>query len=142
MRQIDRHPLWVGNARDARDVQALLEAGIEAVVDLAVNEPPAILTRELVYLRFPLVDGDGNPEWLLRAAVGAIRGLIRDRVPTLVACSMGLSRAPAVTAIALASEAGLRPENVLSDWMERRTTLDVSASLWRELTGIASTPRG
>jgi hypothetical protein len=142
MRQIDGHPLWVGNARDARDVPSLLDAGIEAVVDLAVNEPPAVLSREVVYLRFPLVDGDGNPEWVLRAAIDAVRGLIRDRVPTLVACSMGLSRAPTVAAVALAAETGRRPEHVLGEWMERHTTLDVSASLWRELVGIVCGSRG
>ena len=29
------------------------------MVDLALNEPPAVVPRELVYCRFPL--GDGSP---------------------------------------------------------------------------------
>ena len=50
-----------GSCRDVRDPSKLLEAGISAVVDLALNEPPAMLPRELVYCRFPLIDGFGNP---------------------------------------------------------------------------------
>ena len=94
MRQVGEYPLWIGTARDARDIRAVLDADIEAVVDLAMEEPPVALTRELVYLRFPLLDGEGNPVWLLRSAVVAVSQLIAARVPTLVACSAGMSRSP------------------------------------------------
>jgi hypothetical protein len=47
------------------------------------------LTRELVYCRFPLVDGAGNPPWLLRAAVETVAGFVRAGVPTLVFCGPG-----------------------------------------------------
>jgi hypothetical protein len=40
MRQVGNYPLWVGTARDARDIKGVLDAGIEAVVDLAVEEAP------------------------------------------------------------------------------------------------------
>ena len=101
MRRVGEYPLWVGNARDARDIGAVLDAGIEAVVDLAVDEPPVVPTRKLVYLRFPLVDGGGNPPWLLWAAVHALTVLVHGRVPTLVACGGGMSRSLAVTAAAV-----------------------------------------
>ena len=60
------------------------------------------MTRELVYCRFPLVDGPGNPPWLLRAAVETVAGLLRDDVPTLVGCGAGLSRSPCIAGAAIA----------------------------------------
>ena len=98
MRQVGEYPLWVGTARDARDVKGLHDTGIRAVVDLAAEEPPAVLTRDLVYLRFPLVDGAGNEPKLVRATLAAVTALLRERVPTLVACGMGMSRSAGATA--------------------------------------------
>ncbi len=102
MRQVPGYSLWVGHVGDVRDLRSLLSAGILAVVDLALNEPPARLTRELVYCRFPLVDGAGNPPWLVRAAVETIAGLLRSRTPTLVYCGAGMSRSPMIAAAAVA----------------------------------------
>ena len=42
MRLIAGHPLWVGNVDDAVDVGGLHAIGILAVVDLAMNELPAV----------------------------------------------------------------------------------------------------
>jgi protein-tyrosine phosphatase len=94
--------LWLGHARDARNLSALHERGVRAVIDLAAEEPPAQLSRDLVYCRFPLLDGDGNPDWLLQSAIETTARLIEHRVPTLVACSGGMSRSPAVVAAACA----------------------------------------
>ena len=53
MRKIVGHDLWLGNAGDLRDPRPLLAAGVEAIVELADNEPFAPLPRELVRCRFP-----------------------------------------------------------------------------------------
>src|SRR5207244_524756 len=90
MRQLSGLPLWLGHVGDARDLRAVLSAGILAVVDLALNEPPVRITRELVYCRFPLLDGMGNPPWLVRAAVDTVARLLRAGTPTLVYCSGGM----------------------------------------------------
>ena len=60
MREVPSASLWIGNALDARDTSRLLAAGFEAVIDLAIEEPPCALPREMVYGRFPLVDGEGT----------------------------------------------------------------------------------
>lgn len=127
MRRAGGFPLWIGTARDARDLRTVLDAGVEAVVDLAMEEPPVRPTRDLVYLRFPLLDGDGNPPWLLRAAVEAVAGLVGDRVPTLVACGAGMSRSPAVVAVVLARLNGTRAEDELA----ALRPVDVSPALWQ-----------
>src|SRR3954454_1421008 len=114
MRAIPGHPLWLGHVGDARDLRRVLSAGILAVVDLALNEPPAAVTRELVYCRFPLVDGSGNPPWLLRSAVEAVAGLVRSGTPTLVYCGAGMSRTPAVAAAALSRAVGVPAAEALA----------------------------
>jgi protein-tyrosine phosphatase len=107
---------------------------VRAVVDLAVEEPPVSPTRELIYLRFPLTDNEGNDPKLLRAMLSAVTALVRDRVPTLVACGMGMSRAPAVAAVAFATVYGLTPADVLTTY---HGPGDVSPVLLRDLEAFA-----
>ncbi|AWM37730.1 protein phosphatase [Gemmata obscuriglobus] len=132
MRQVSGFSLWVGNVADGRDLRAVLSAGVEAVVDLALNEPPSAPTRELVYCRFPLVDGAGNPSWLLRTAVETVAGLLRAHIPTLVFCGAGMSRSPAVSAVALSLAFHRLPVDCL-ELVTRSGPCDVSAGLWSEL---------
>jgi hypothetical protein len=131
MRRIDGFPLWIGNARDAQDIKGVLDAGIEAVVDLAIMSEPLRPPRELVYLRFPLVDGGDNPPWLICAAVQAVGGLIREKVPTLVACDGGMSRSVAIVA------AAITPVNESPDEALRRVSecgpADVHPALWADV---------
>lgn len=132
MRRIDSYRLWLGNAGDAREPRALYDMGIRAVIDLALNEPPAQLPREISYCRFPLVDGAGNPAWLLRGAIDWLATLLRQRVPTLVYCGAGLSRSPAIAAAAIARLEGCQ----LREGLERATAgvpADVSTALWEHL---------
>src|SRR5262245_33777641 len=84
MGQISPQPLWLGHVGDAENLRGVLDAGIVALVDLAAAEPPVKVPRDLVYCRFPLVDGPDNPPWLLRAAVEATAGFLRAGVPVLV----------------------------------------------------------
>src|SRR5262249_51838653 len=102
MRRVPGYALWLGHAGDVRNLQGILAASIRAVVDLASSEPPAPLTRELVYCRFPLVDGPENPLWLIRTAVETVACLVRSETPALIACGAGLSRSPCIAAAALA----------------------------------------
>ncbi|MBA4190508.1 MAG: hypothetical protein C0467_21180 [Planctomycetaceae bacterium] len=133
MRRIEGFPLWIGTARDARDIKGVLEAGIEAIVDLAVMCEPVKPTRELVYLRFPLVDGGGNLPWLICAAVHAVEGLVRLSVPTLIACDGGMSRSPVIAAAAM----WLRTPTVSPDEVLRTVTengpADVHPALWADV---------
>jgi protein-tyrosine phosphatase len=132
MRNVSGLPLWLGHAGDARDVRGVLAKEIMALVDLAVNEPPVAVTRELVYLRFPLMDGPGNPPWLLRAAVEAVAGLLRSGTPTLVACSNGLSRSPCIAGAAIALVRGCPPADGLAA-MAAAGPSDVTPGLWAEV---------
>ena len=133
MRRIDECSLWIGTARDARDIAGVLAAGIEVVVDLAKLCEPVRPTRELVYLRFPLVDGADNPPWLLCASVHAVEGLVRLDVPALVACDGGMSRSLVIAAAALWH----RTPTTSPDEVLRRIAAggpaDVQPALWADV---------
>jgi protein-tyrosine phosphatase len=135
MRRVENYPLWIGNAGDARNPAQVIGADIVAVVDLAVNEPYPNLPRDLVYLRFPLVDGSGNARWLLQAVVEAVAQLIREGVPTLVCCGAGLSRSPSVAAAALALVRSCKLDDALAE-VCRGCASDVSPGFWAEIRAI------
>ncbi len=133
MRRLDGFPLWIGTARDARDIKEIVDAGIEAIVDLAALCEPVKPTREVVCLRFPLIDGGGNPPWLICAAVHAVEGLVRLGVPTLVACDGGMSRSVMIAAAAM----WFRTTQVSPDEVLRRVAeggpADVHPALWNDV---------
>lgn len=131
MRQVIPQRLWLGNALD-RDPRRLYDMGIAALVDLAVEESQAHLTRDLMYCRFPLVDGAGNRPEVLAAAIETTALLIRKRVPTLVTCGAGMSRSPAIIAAALAFVHGDSPEDCLQRLIAGQPH-DVSPSLWGDI---------
>src|SRR5436853_1864886 len=102
MLQISAHLLWLGHAGDGRDYRRILDTDIQAVVQLAAEEPVLELPRDLVYCRFPLVDGSGNDTKLLQLAITTVANLLEMKVVTLVFCGAGMSRSPAIAAAALA----------------------------------------
>ena len=112
---IEIHPdlLWLGNALEAREPKQLFDRGIRAVVDVALEETPATLPRSLVYCRFPLNDGGGNDKALLLQTVQTIADLLCRSVPTLIACSAGMSRSPTLAAFALAAHLDVGPAETL-----------------------------
>ncbi len=142
MRQIAPHPLWLGHVGDMRNLREVLDRGIVAVVDLAVNEPIPTLTRELVYCRFPLVDGTGNEAWLLRAAAETVAGFLKAEQPVFVYCAAGMSRTPVIAAAGLALASGRTPDECLAE-VTARGPSDVTPHLWREVKeAVFSKPPG
>ena len=137
MHKVHPYALWLGHAGDARDVRAVLDAGILAVVDLALEEPPVHFTRELAYFRVPLIDGAGNSSWLLRAAIDSAALLLRNNTPTLVSCGAGMSRSPAIAAASI-SVVSKRSSAECLELVAKVHGCDVSPALWRELMEVLS----
>jgi protein-tyrosine phosphatase len=138
IRAVHSNLLHVGNALDARDLKLLYDNGIRAVVDLAINELPAQLRRELVYCRFPLNDGDGNSDASITLAIRTIASLIRNQTPTLVACSAGMSRAPSIAAASISLVTGRDPDECLMKLITD-TPNDVSPILWAHVKRVYNT---
>jgi protein-tyrosine phosphatase len=132
MRQVISQRLWIGNARDEHNVSEVLRAGVEAIVDLAMEEAPIRFPRDILYARLPLLDGTGNNAAVLRAAVQLTATLIGEQIPTLVACGGGLSRSPAIVAAALAVARKTPLDEALRSLALDRPH-DVSPGLWAEI---------
>jgi protein-tyrosine phosphatase len=128
--------LWIGHGGEGHDFPPIFAAEIEAVVELAVEEPTFPSRRDMIACRFPLLDGAGNRPELLALAIRTVAGLIAARVPTLVCCGNGMSRSPAVIAAALALIHGEPPERCL-ERVTRHHPSDVSPGLWQEITRLA-----
>lgn len=133
MHEVISGRLWIGNAVEARDLGRLLEMGVAALVDLAIEELPPSVVRELVYCRIPLIDGASNPPERLQLAVQTVASLIRQDTPTFVFCGAGMSRSPAITAAALAVVEDADP-NVVLQRIVAGYPHDVSPALWQEVT--------
>ena len=135
MTQIESHPLWIGHAGEGRDLKQIFDIGIRALVDLALEEAPTQAPRELISIRFPLVDGAGNRGELLFLAVSTVATLLKMHVPVLVTCGAGMSRAPAVAAAALAVLETRAPEDCLKQVVKHHAS-DVSPGLWNEVVAV------
>ena len=127
--------LWIGSAGEVGGISTILDAGIEALVDLAAEERPPAIVRDLIYCRVPLLDGGGNRAGPLRAAIEVVVSLLKERIPTLVYCGAGTSRSPAVAAAAVAATRGGSLDKILADIVAERPH-DVSPALWEDIKRI------
>ena len=135
MRRIAEESLWLGHAGDVRDLTTLHASGVLAVIDLAAEEPPASLSRDLIYCRFPLVDGIGNPPWLLRLAIETAASLSRSNTAALISCGAGMSRSPCIAAAALSLVRGYSANESLARVLDAGPA-DVSPGLWLEIQAV------
>jgi protein-tyrosine phosphatase len=135
MIELPPNSLWLGHALDAREPRDLYEAGIKAVVDLAYAEPPAVLPRDFIHCRFPLVDGGGNKPAVLKLALQTVVNLLGASLPVLVACSAGLSRSPTIVAFALAAHLHCQPEEVVLQISELKS-LEINGALWNDVSAV------
>lgn len=140
MYEIHRELLWLGHAGDVREPGPLFDAGITAVVDLAFEEPPAQLPRELIYCRFPLNDGHGNEPSVLLHSVQTVVDFIGAGRRTLIGCSAGMSRSPTIAAFSLAAYLSQRPEDVVAR-IAGLKTLEINAGLWSDVSDVFSRVR-
>jgi hypothetical protein len=132
MRDVIPNVLWIGNTLDARDVKGVLAAGIGVVIDLAIEEPPIRYPRDVVYCRFPLLDGEGNSPEVLRSAIDTTANFVAAKRPTLVACSGGMSRSPAIVSAVIAKVQSIDLDTAL----ERAVATgpcDLSPMLWNDV---------
>jgi protein-tyrosine phosphatase len=137
MREILPNKLWIGNSADARNVECLVQEGIEAVLDLAVEQLMPSLPRSLIYCRFPIMDGQQSSQSMLKLAIETLISLLKKEVPTLVCCSAGMSRSPAIVAGALSIMQGGNPDDRLREIVLGHPH-DVSPQLWQDVRRICS----
>jgi len=129
VRNVSGTTLFIGHAGNGRDIAALRRAGIEALIDVAINETPATPQREMVCCRIPLDDGGGNPPVSVRLALDTTSALLKAEIKTLVFCSAGMSRSPAIAAGALSLALAIDPNEALGR-VRACGPCDISPTLW------------
>jgi protein-tyrosine phosphatase len=135
VQRIDPYRLWIGKVQNVRDVSAALAAGVKALVDVACDDATVSIPRALIFCRFPLADGPGNPDWVLRAAISTTAALLRQHTPTMVACSAGMSRSVVVASAALSLASDRKADSCLDD-LKREASTAVSPGLWRNAKAV------
>ena len=132
MRELIQERLWIGNSRDVHDIRSVLARGITSVIDLAIDELPAVYPRDIIYCRFPLIDGGGNSPVVLHATIQTAITLVNGGVATLVACSLGMSRSPCIAAAILSNVEQIDADDALQRILLHEPH-DVSANLWADI---------
>ncbi len=135
MHQIFPHPVWIGSTGDLRDWKRLYELEIRAVFQVAYEETLPTLPHDLVVCRFPLVDGDENPPERLELAVATLTRLLDQGFACLVCCQAGLSRSPAVVALALARHTR-QPFEVGLELVARQIACGIHPGLLRQCRAL------
>jgi protein-tyrosine phosphatase len=140
MREILPRKLWLGSVADAKNIETVMDAGIVAVVDLTHEEMPLSFPRSMVYCRFPILDGQQDARQILITAIETLAALLKKDIPTLVYCSAGMSRSPAVAAAALSILQGNMPDDNLRQVVCGHPH-DISPRLWEEVREIVGALR-
>jgi hypothetical protein len=132
MREILPGRLWLGNFTDLHNAESILQTGIQAVIDLAIEQLMPTLPRTLIYCRFPILDSEQSSPTALRSAIETVVLFLKRGIPSLVCCGAGMSRSPAVIAGALSLFQGGTPDDRL-----RQIAIghphDVSPQLWQDV---------
>jgi len=138
--QILPYRLWVGHADDGRDFRKLLELDLKALVQVAIEEAPLQPPRELLYCRFPLLDGIDNRPESISLALTTTAALVRDHVPTLICCGAGMSRAPLIAAAGMSLGHGEQLD-VCVQHVAKYHRCDISPGLYSEVRAALDTLR-
>ena len=114
--------LWVGSAPSTVQVAALVNAGIDAVVDLRAEDDAVrrVWPDHVAVAIVPLVDHGTPPLDALRAAATAVSDLMGSGRTVLVHCHAGIERAPTVACAALVLQ-GWSLEDAYRRVTERRS---------------------
>jgi protein-tyrosine phosphatase len=129
LREVIPSQLWIGGVGDIVDPRSLYESGVEAILHLAASTLPTKLSREIVYCRVPIIDGAENSPERLKFVIETGVMLVKNKVPTLIACSAGMSRSPSITAAVLSVIQQKSADEVLEEIL-KDSPADVSPVLW------------
>ncbi|HEV3258090.1 MAG TPA: hypothetical protein VG013_14490 [Gemmataceae bacterium] len=135
MKQILPYALWLGPGEGDNHFRQVFDAGIRALVYVAMEDSPPMPPREIICCRFPLLDGTGNRPDLLFLSVNTVATLLKLHIPTMVCCGSGASRSPAIAAAALAMVHQEPPEECLKRVVEHYPS-DISPGFWSDVTGL------
>ena len=130
--------LWVANASDLRDIATVLNAGVTAIVDLAIEEPVPAIPRTLNYCRFVLTDDGENDPGILRTTILTTTEFLIGDHHVAIGCSAGVSRSIAIAAAAVSRVSGQTPREAL-EVISNVKHPDINPALWNQILQVLRT---
>ena len=128
--------LFVGTATDATDESTLRAHEIEVIVSLTATSPAGNVPAELTLVEIPMMDGPQNSQEAFETAVAAVGSRLATGEKTLLHCSAGASRSPAVAATALALHRDSELEAAFQQILTRRPVADPHDALIRQAHAV------
>ena len=123
--------IFIGHKDDAVNVPLLQAAGIDAVLNVAIDLDicPAHDGLPFTYCKVGMIDGEGNFRSTLLAAVRMLRQLIKWEHTILVHCMAGISRSPTVVSLYLNRYDGVTLSYAFDYVLEHRPVADIHEAL-------------
>lgn len=128
--------LFVGTAGDATDESTLRAHGIEVIVSLTAASPAEDVPAAVTLVEVPMMDGPQNSREAFETAVAAVGSRLATGEKTLLHCSAGASRSPAVAAAALALHRDSELEAAFQQILTRRPEADPHDALIRQAHAV------
>jgi len=128
--------LFVGTAADASDASTLRDHDIAVVISLTHTGPAGDVPADVTLVEIPMMDGPQNSRDAFETAVGEVLARLDAGETTLVHCSAGASRSPAVAATALAYHTNTDLTTVFQQIHDRRHAADPHDALLRQAVRV------
>ncbi|SDK14143.1 Dual specificity phosphatase, catalytic domain [Halovenus aranensis] len=130
--------LFVGTVEDAGDEALIREHNIAIIVSLTHSDPDGRFPSDLIVKNVPVMDGPRNDQQKFERAVTHVLSGLKTGDNTLVHCSAGPSRSPAVAATALALYEHVELEAAFEQVAKRRNLVDPHEALVRQAARVFS----
>lgn len=135
MLNIPNTNLWLGNASDLRDISSMLNLGITAIIDLAIEQPLPTMPRMTNYCRFVMTDDGENDPATILAAISTATAFANRQHSTAICCNAGLNRSPSIAAATLSRLSSDTPAQCL-ERIAALKRIDVNPALWNQIVDV------
>lgn len=127
--------IHLGTAADLRDIRSVLNAGVTAIIDLAIEEPLPTIPRVTNYCRFVITDDGENDPGIIQTAIQTAFGFLSNGQTIAICCNAGLNRSPAIAAAVVSKINQCEPADALK-LVGKTKHIDVNPALWRQIVSL------
>lgn len=129
--------IGIGDSSDGRQVPSVIDAVLNVAVDLDIPPTQGKVFRH----KIGLLDGPGNDDMLLLAAVLTLHSLNKRHNRILVHCHEGKSRSIMVVAAYVSIVGGMEFDRVLKEIMNARDVTEYRPALYAQYVNLIPTLR-
>lgn len=133
--------LFLGDLNDADNANSYEDHDVENILNVASPTAESTPSDEIVdeynYINVPLLDGGSNPDFLIQFVLETAKEL-HEEGPTLIYCSVGVSRSVAVAAAVMSLENGKRVRENINRIRKVHPAVNVEPELAEQVSRITS----